>query len=101
MAEFDQQKAYAPQEDVFYDDGREMELLHFVYSRPDLEELRQSPSGVLAAIDEFARTKRYLMNVGEDKGKIVTDLIREARPKIMVSRAPGSDRFRSDERAFA
>lgn len=84
MAEFDKSKAYAEQEDVFFDDGRELELLHFVYGKPEIEEIRGNPQKVLAAIDEFARTKKYLMNVGEDKGKIVTDLIAEVKPKTMV-----------------
>ncbi|KPM44554.1 hypothetical protein AK830_g2056 [Neonectria ditissima] len=77
MAEFNQSKAYAAQEDVYYDDGREIELLHFVYGHPKLDEIRGSPKAVLAAIDEFGHTKKYLMNVGESKGKIVTDLIAE------------------------
>jgi catechol O-methyltransferase len=84
MAEFDQTKAYAEQEEVFFDDGRELELLHFVYGKPDIEEIRGNPHKVLAAIDEFARTKKYLMNVGEDKGKIVTELISEVKPETMV-----------------
>lgn len=85
MASFDESKAYAEQEEtVFFDDGREIELLHFVYSQPDLEEIRGSPAKVLQAIDKFARTKKYLMNVGEDKGKIVADLIAEVRPETMV-----------------
>jgi catechol O-methyltransferase len=46
--------------------------------------LRNSPKGILDAIDEFARTRKYLMNVGEDKGKIVTDIIRERKPNVMV-----------------
>lgn len=50
-------------------------------SKPNI---RGSPSAVLEAIDEFGRTKKYLMNVGEDKGQIVTDLIHEARPDIML-----------------
>ncbi|KAK0642319.1 putative catechol O-methyltransferase 2 [Lasiodiplodia hormozganensis] len=83
MAPFDKTKAYAEKEEVFFDDGREVELLHFVYGRPDIDDIRGSPARVLAAIDEFART-RYLMNVGEDKGRIVTDLIAEVKPKIMV-----------------
>ena len=99
--EFDQSKAYQAQEEVFvgtrsmksrsinanidqFDDGREIELLHFVYGKPDIEEIRNNPSRVLAAIDEFARTKKYLMNVGEDKGRIVTDLIAEVKPETMV-----------------
>jgi catechol O-methyltransferase len=81
---FDDAKAYAPQEETFFDDGREIELLHFIYGRSDIEELRGSPQRVLAAIDEFARTQKYLMNVGEDKGRIVTDTIKEVKPKTMV-----------------
>ncbi|UPX17951.1 Catechol O-methyltransferase [Ascochyta rabiei] len=86
MGSFDQSKAYAAQEEegAFFDDGREIELLHFVYSHPNIEKIRGSPENVLAAIDEYGRTKKYLMNVGEDKGRIVTDLIAETKPKTMV-----------------
>ncbi|KAJ9626374.1 hypothetical protein H2203_004006 [Taxawa tesnikishii (nom. ined.)] len=63
MPGFDQKKAYATQEEVFFDDGREIELLHFIYNKPDVDEIRGSPQRVLAAVDEFARTKKYLMNV--------------------------------------
>jgi hypothetical protein len=90
MGSFDQSKAYAAQEEEgsFFDDGREIELLHFVYSHQNIEEIRGSPENVLAAIDEYGRTKKYLMNVGEDKGRIVTDLIAEVKPKQMVRAAP-------------
>lgn len=69
---------------VKFDDGREIELLHFVYSRPNLKSIRNSPKDVLAAIDEYGRTKKYLMNVGEDKGRIVCEIIKETKPKTMV-----------------
>lgn len=84
MPSFDQKKAYAEQEDVFFDDGREIELLHFIYDLPDIEEIRGSPQKVLDAIDLYGRTKKYLMNVGEDKGRIVADLIKEVKPETMV-----------------
>ncbi len=48
------------------------------------EEIRGHPEKVLSAIDDFGRTKKYLMNVGEYKGKIVTELIREVRPSTMI-----------------
>lgn len=67
-----------------FDDGREIELLHFVYGKSDIDAIRGKPAQVLAAIDEFARTQKYLMNVGEDKGKIVSDLIAEVKPQVMV-----------------
>lgn len=85
MPQFDDKKAYVEQEEtVFFDDGREIELLHYIYGRQDIDEIRGRPERVLGAIDDFARTKKYLMNVGEDKGKIVTDLIAEVKPKVMV-----------------
>ncbi|KAI9840266.1 MAG: hypothetical protein M1837_001801 [Sclerophora amabilis] len=86
MAEnFESHKAYVPQEQTaFFDDGREVELLHFVYNHPSLASIRGSPSGVLKAIDEYARTKKYLMNVGEDKGNLVKDLILETKPDVML-----------------
>ena len=86
MATFDQSKAYvAKDEDVYFNDGREISLLHFVYSHADLDKARGSPEAVLALIDEYGRTNKYLMNVGADKGKIVTDLIAKVKPKVMVS----------------
>jgi len=85
MPEFDQSKAYAEQEEqVYFDDGREIEVLHFVYGKSNIDEIRGSPFKVLQAIDEYGRQKKYLMNVGEDKGKIVSDLIAEVKPKVMV-----------------
>ncbi|MCJ1425431.1 hypothetical protein MMC29_003330 [Sticta canariensis] len=84
LPEFDEKKAYAIQEDTFFDDGREIELLHFIYSHPSIRDIRGSPTRLLEAIDEFARTKKYLMNVGDDKGKIVVALIEEVKPQVMV-----------------
>lgn len=84
MAAFNQKKAYVKQEETFFDDGREIELLHFIYSHPDIDQIRGSPARVLQAIDDFARTKKYLMNVGDDKGQIVADLIAETKPQVMV-----------------
>lgn len=84
MAEFDERKAYAKQEDIYFNDGREIEVLHYVYNKANIDEIRGSPEKVLAAIDEYGRKHKYLMNVGEDKGKIVCDVIAEAKPKTMV-----------------
>ena len=84
MPDFDQTKAYAEQEEVFFDDGREIELLHFIYDLPDIDRIRGHPQKVLEALDLFGRKKKYLMNVGEDKGRIVTDLIAEVKPQTMV-----------------
>ncbi|KAI0127282.1 putative O-methyltransferase [Xylariales sp. AK1849] len=78
-------EAYQPQEeDVYFNDGREIALLHFVYSHPALEEMRGNPQKVLDAIDEYGRTKKYLMNIGEYKSKTVVDLIKVQKPQTMV-----------------
>ena len=61
-----------------------MELLHFVYGHPSIEQLRGSPVEILKAIDEYGRKKKYLMNVGDDKGRIVVDLIAQHKPQVMV-----------------
>ncbi|KAL8957913.1 MAG: hypothetical protein Q9193_004930 [Seirophora villosa] len=86
-ATFDNKKAYVAQEEKgesFFDDGREIDLLHFVYGHPSIEEIRGSPANVLKAIDEYGRTRKYLMNVGDDKGRIVADLVAEVKPQVMV-----------------
>jgi hypothetical protein len=98
-AKFNASKAYAPKEEegtAFFDDGREIELLHFLYSHPDLESIRGSPANVLKAIDEYGRTKKYLMNVGEDKGKIVCDLIADVKPQVMGRLLPIQAYFRAN-----
>lgn len=59
-------------------------MLHFVYGHPSIESIRGSPNGVLEAIDDYGRTQKYLMNVGDDKGKIVANLIAEHKPQVMV-----------------
>lgn len=55
-----------------------------MYSHPRLAEIRGNPQKVLEAIDEYGRTKKYLMNIGEYKSGIVTDLIKETKPQVMV-----------------
>lgn len=46
--------------------------------------MRGNPQKVLEAIDEYGKTKKYLMNVGEFKAKIVEKLIKEVKPQVMV-----------------
>ncbi|KAI1816630.1 catechol O-methyltransferase [Poronia punctata] len=76
--------AYQPQGDVYWNDGRELELLHFIQSHPSLPEIRNNPGKVLSLIDEYGRTRRYLMNIGEYKSVTVTDLIKEKKPRVVV-----------------
>lgn len=84
---FDAKKAYKAKEKegtAFFDDGREVDLLHFVYGHADIDNIRGSPSRVLKAIDDYGRSKKYLMNIGEDKGQILSRLIADIKPKTMV-----------------
>ncbi|KAI0203169.1 S-adenosyl-L-methionine-dependent methyltransferase [Astrocystis sublimbata] len=76
--------AYQPQEDVYFDDGRELELLQFVQGHPEVDQIKGNPQRVLDAIDEFGRTRKYLMNIGEYKSKTVVDLIHDRKPQVMV-----------------
>lgn len=83
---FDSRKTYLPKEKGadFFDDGHEIGLLHFIYSHKNLHKMRGSPKHVVAAMDENGRKKNYLMNVGKNKGRVVTELIAEVEPKVMV-----------------
>ena len=61
-------------------DGREEKLVNHV--------LKHSPKGdvlgVLQAIDEFAWTQSYLINVGDEKGKILDDAIKTKKPRNIL-----------------
>ncbi|KLP16184.1 putative catechol O-methyltransferase [Fusarium fujikuroi] len=67
-----------------YGDGREQQLLDFVKSHPRLNLMENNPSEVLSAIDEFGHQENFLMNVGKNKGAIVTNIIAERSPALMV-----------------
>jgi hypothetical protein len=84
--QFDARKSYIipSDEHASSGDGREIDLLYYIYNESDVESLRGDPLQVIDAIDEFGRSKEYLMNIGYDKGKTITRLIEETRPNIMV-----------------
>lgn len=60
-----------------------MKLLHFIYGQPNVDEIRGHPQKVLDLMDKFEE-EYYMMTVGGPKGKIVTQLIDEIKPKIMI-----------------
>lgn len=66
-----------------YNDGRELKLLEFIYSKPNLDDIRGHPQKVLDLIEEYEQ-QTMLMNVGAQKGKIVTDLIDQVKPQTMI-----------------
>ncbi|RYP40930.1 hypothetical protein DL767_001411 [Monosporascus sp. MG133] len=79
-----QGEVYQPQGDTYFNDGREIALLHFAYNHPKIERMRGNPKKVLEAIDEYARTQKYLMNIGPYKSRTVVDLIMTEKPRVMV-----------------
>lgn len=58
-------------------------LLSFIYNHEDLDKARGNPHRLLALVDEFA-IQNAMMIVGGPKGEIVTELIKEKQPKIMI-----------------
>ncbi|OQD76898.1 hypothetical protein PENDEC_c003G01051 [Penicillium decumbens] len=71
-------------EKTFALDGREVDLLHYIYSRPDIKQLRGNPQKVVSAIDDYHSKFNVLMNVGAAKGSFVTNLITKRRPSVMI-----------------
>ncbi|RAL07348.1 uncharacterized protein BO97DRAFT_253693 [Aspergillus homomorphus CBS 101889] len=67
------------------EDGRELALLQHISSLPHVEtSLPGNPEAVLAKIDRFARDQAHLIHIGPEKGAVMTFLIAERKPKIMV-----------------
>ncbi|KAL6239640.1 hypothetical protein BDW75DRAFT_236245 [Aspergillus navahoensis] len=65
------------------EEGRELKLLHWIYSQPNLDSIRGNPQKVLDLIDEFSQSYHF-MTVGQEKGPIVTELIGKHKPKTMI-----------------
>ncbi|PYI12971.1 catechol O-methyltransferase [Aspergillus japonicus CBS 114.51] len=77
-------KPHAPSPLAYALDGREIDLLHYIYSHPDLPSLRNNPPAILAAIDTYSHTHNPLMNIGATKGAYIRDLIVAHRPQVMI-----------------
>lgn len=60
-------------------------LLTYIHELPKdkLDSIRGNPEKVLKEIDQFSKHVQ-VMNIGEIKGKIIVDKIRERKPSIMV-----------------
>lgn len=61
-------------------DGREQEVLDYV----KMKIADRSPDAVLALIDEYASQKKILINVGNEKGKILDNVIQNYKPKLAL-----------------
>ncbi|PYI25889.1 O-methyltransferase [Aspergillus indologenus CBS 114.80] len=75
---------YLPEEAIYHNDGREQRLLEFILSHPDYALMKGCPNRILAAIDEYGREKAFLMNVGTEKGQIVSKVISRVKPEVIV-----------------
>ncbi|OJJ48720.1 hypothetical protein ASPZODRAFT_130837 [Penicilliopsis zonata CBS 506.65] len=75
-----------PMEDIVEShDGREVTLLKYIYNHPKLDsELRGSPQAILDAMDEFAAQEDFLINIGSHKAAVLTELLKEHQPKVIV-----------------
>ncbi|KAJ5111311.1 hypothetical protein N7532_001846 [Penicillium argentinense] len=76
-------RPHAPPAHVIGQDGRETDLLHWMYARSDIKQLRGNPQKVIAAIDEYHTKHNQLMNIGAVKGAAISDLIAQRKPSIM------------------
>ncbi|KAE8319566.1 S-adenosyl-L-methionine-dependent methyltransferase [Aspergillus transmontanensis] len=61
----------------------ETKFLHFIYAQPNQDDIRGRPQKVLDLRNKFEE-EYYMMTVGAPKGKVVTDLIDETKPKTMI-----------------
>jgi catechol O-methyltransferase len=61
-------------------DGRESLCLEYVKSKVKPGDV----SGILQAIDNFALNQSFLMNVGQDKGKILDQAVKEKSPQRVL-----------------
>lgn len=62
-------------------DGREQQVHSYILSQPSL---KGNPSAILAAMDEFSGQKEFLISLGENKAKILTEMIIAEKPKEFV-----------------
>jgi catechol O-methyltransferase len=66
-----------------FDDGREEKLLEYVKFKLDPQS-ENRPMSVIRLVDDFGINHNYMMNVGSQKGQIVSQLIAEHKPKTMI-----------------
>ncbi|OKL57407.1 hypothetical protein UA08_07656 [Talaromyces atroroseus] len=68
-----------------YDDLRELRLLHYIFSLPHLDSIRNNPQAVINEIDKFSETTElHLMTIGPQKGGMLSKLIAERKPSTVI-----------------
>lgn len=61
-------------------DGREAALADYVCSHARADDIDDA----IATIDEYCYHKRYLINIGDEKGKLLDDAVRAAHPSRLL-----------------
>lgn len=61
-------------------DGREAKLVEYVLKHAK----RGDPDDVIRVIDEYAYTKSFLINVGDEKGLILDSAVADAKPDLIL-----------------
>ena len=59
-------------------------LLKFMRNHPNLQEIRNNPILILQAMDVYSAKHEFLINIGPEKGRIVTDTIAQEQPGTIV-----------------
>ena len=59
-------------------------MLEYIKQRPDVDTYRDNADALLAAMDQFASQHDFLIIIGPDKGRILSDLIASEKPLIYV-----------------
>ncbi|KAL5342852.1 S-adenosyl-L-methionine-dependent methyltransferase [Aspergillus crustosus] len=65
------------------EEGRELKLLNFIKTHPDLAAIKGHPQKIIDLIDEFSQSYHF-MTVGPEKGSIITEIIAERNPSTMI-----------------
>ncbi|KAJ5757362.1 uncharacterized protein N7511_006056 [Penicillium nucicola] len=76
-------KPFSPKPTPYSLDGRETDLLHYIYAQ-DLSTLTNNPANILTAINTYSTQTNALMNVGPEKGAYISDLIQTHQPQLML-----------------
>ncbi|XP_045147202.1 catechol O-methyltransferase isoform X1 [Echinops telfairi] len=69
-----------PIRDLLMGDSKEQRILRHVQQQAQPGD----PQSVLAAIDAYCSQKEWAMNVGDEKGLIVDEVVREYRPTLLL-----------------
>jgi hypothetical protein len=65
-------------------DGREQNLLTAILNSPSVSNLKNNPTALLAAIDDFSLHEDFLISIGPHKAGVISKIIAENKPRVVV-----------------